>query len=146
MKWIYEIMPKLENFFRWVSPWDTKTFQTAKEALGSPMFPMILKLSRWLAVELQPFLLIFPADCTLSVFLCEKLKQYKIFLHSNISPRHWNTELVSSGVSLNSWGEGVSFALVGHPSSDGITIKIPYGEYVLLHRPALHPIFSYWVG
>ena len=32
-----------------------------------------------------------------------------------------------------SWGEGASLALVGHPFSDGITIKIPYGVYVLLH-------------
>ena len=31
-----------------------------------------------------------------------------------------------SGVSLTSWGEGVSLALVGHPSSDGVTIKISY--------------------
>ena len=48
-------------------------------------------------------------------------------------------------VILTSWGEGVSLALVGHPSSDGIMIKMPYGVDVL-HRPALHPIFSYWVG
>ena len=34
-------------------------------------------------------------------------------------------------------------ALVGHPSSDGITIKIPNGIEVLLHQPALHPIFYY---
>ena len=61
-------------------------------------------------------------------------------------PRHWNTDLVSSGVSLTSWGEGASLALVGYPSSDGITIKIPYGVDVLLCRPASHPIFSYWVG
>ena len=47
--------------------------------------------------------------------------------------------------SLTSWGEGASLALVGHPSSDGVTIKMPYGIDVL-HRPALHPIFSYWVG
>ena len=59
-------------------------------------------------------------------------------------PRLWNTGLVSSGVSLNSWG-GASLALVGHPSSDGITIKMPYGVDVL-HGPASHPIFSYWVG
>ena len=52
---------------------------------------------------------------------------------------------MSSGVSLTSWGEGESLALVGHPSSDGITIKIPYGVDVLLRRPASHPIFSYWV-
>ena len=31
------------------------------------------------------------------------------------------------------------------PSSDGVTMKMPYGVDVL-HRPALHPIFSYWVG
>ena len=43
------------------------------------------------------------------------------------------SELVSSGVSLTSWREGASSALVGHPSSDGITIKIPYGLDVLLH-------------
>ena len=46
-------------------------------------------------------------------------------------PRLQNTGLVSSGASLSSWGEGVSLALVGHPSSDGITIKMPYGVDVL---------------
>ena len=65
---------------------------------------------------------------------------------ANLSPRHWNTGLVSSGVSLTSWGEGASLALVGHPSSDDITIKIPYEVDALLHWPASHPIFSYWVG
>ena len=43
------------------------------------------------------------------------------------------------------WGEGACLALVDHPSSDGIMIKMPYGVDVL-HRPASHPIFSYWVG
>ena len=38
--------------------------------------------------------------------------------------------------------ECASLALLGHPSSDGITIKMPYGVDVL-HRPASHPIFSY---
>ena len=52
--------------------------------------------------------------------------------------------LVSSGASFTSWGEVASSALVGHPSSDGVTIKMPYGVDVL-HRPALHPIFSYWL-
>ena len=47
--------------------------------------------------------------------------------------RHLNTGLVSSRVSLTSWGEGASLALVGHPSSDGITTKIPCGVDVLLH-------------
>ena len=43
------------------------------------------------------------------------------------------------------FAEGVSLALVGHPSSDGVTIKMPYWVDVF-HRPALHPFFSYWVG
>ena len=30
-------------------------------------------------------------------------------------------------------GEGASLCLVSHPSSDGATIKIPYGINVLLH-------------
>ena len=47
--------------------------------------------------------------------------------------------------SRTSWGEGASLALVGNPASDGITIKMPYGVD-FLHRPALHPILSYWVG
>ena len=51
-----------------------------------------------------------------------------------------------AGFSLTLWGEGASLTLVGHPSSDGITIKITYGVDVLLHRPASQPIFSYWVG
>ena len=62
-----------------------------------------------------------------------------------ISPRHWSTGLVSSGASLTSWGEGASLALVGDPSSDGVTIKMPFGVDVL-HQPASHPIFFYWVG
>ena len=54
-------------------------------------------------------------------------------------PRNGNT-----GASLTSWGEGASLALVGHPSSDGVTIKVLYGVNVL-HLPASHPIFSYWL-
>ena len=53
---------------------------------------------------------------------------------------------VSCGVNLTTWGEGASSALVDHPSSDGILIKIPYGLDVLLHQPALHPIFCFWLG
>ena len=52
---------------------------------------------------------------------------------------------MSSRASLTSGGEAASLALVGHPSSDGVIIKMPYGVDVL-HRPALHPIFSYWIG
>ena len=40
---------------------------------------------------------------------------------------------VYSGVRLTSWGEGASLVLVGHPSSEGVTIRIPYGVIVLLH-------------
>ena len=47
-------------------------------------------------------------------------------------PRLCNTGLVSSGASLTSWEEGASLALVGHPSSDGVTIKIPYMVDVFL--------------
>ena len=42
------------------------------------------------------------------------------------------------------FGESSSLALVSYPSSDGVTIKIPYGVDVL-HRPGLHPIYSYCV-
>ena len=68
-----------------------------------------------------------------------------IYIYIYISLRHRNTGLVSSMASLTSQGEGISLALVGHPSSDGFTIKMPYGVK-LLHRPASHPIFSYRVG
>ena len=70
---------------------------------------------------------------------------YSIFITLKSDGGACLTLLVSSGVSLTSWGEGASLALVGHPSSDGVTIKMPYGVDVL-HRPASHPIFSYWVG
>ena len=50
-----------------------------------------------------------------------------------------------SGASLASRGGGASLALAGDPSSDGVRIKMPYGADDA-HRPALHPIFSYWVG
>ena len=39
--------------------------------------------------------------------------------------RHWNTVLVSRGVTFISWGEGASLALVGHPYS-GASIRIPH--------------------
>ena len=52
--------------------------------------------------------------------------------------RLWNTGLVSARASLTSWGEGASLALVGHPSSDGLMIKMPYGVDVL-YLPASHP-------
>ena len=55
---------------------------------------------------------------------------------------------ISRDVEILSWHamvtvlpQGASLPLVGHPSSDGVTIKMSYGVDVL-HRPALHPIFS----
>ena len=38
---------------------------------------------------------------------------------------------MSSGVSLTSWEEGASLALVSNPSSDDVTIKMPYGVDVI---------------
>ena len=58
---------------------------------------------------------------------------FKLFL------RNSNIGLVSSGTSLT------LLALVGYTSSDSVTIKMPYGVDVL-HQPASHPIFLYWVG
>ena len=52
-------------------------------------------------------------------------------MHAKKSQGHWHTRLVSSMVSLTSW-KGPSLTLVGHPSSDGTTLKIPYGVDVLL--------------
>ena len=67
---------------------------------------------------------------------------YQLLIFQNYSSlRHWHTRLVSSWVSLTSWGEGASLALVGNPSIDGATIKMLYGVDVL-DWPALHPIFS----
>ena len=57
------------------------------------------------------------------------------------SSRLRNTTLVSSSVSLTSWGEGSSLALVGYCSSDGVTIEIPNEVDILLHSPTLHLIF-----
>ena len=41
---------------------------------------------------------------------------------------------MSGGASLTSWGEGASLALVGHLSSDGVTIKMPYGVDVYIDQ------------
>ena len=45
---------------------------------------------------------------------------------------------MSRRASLTSWGEGAFLALVGHPSSDAVAIKMTYGVDVL-HQPASHP-------
>ena len=38
------------------------------------------------------------------------------------------------------------FSLGWHPSSDGVTMKIPYEVDVLLHWLDSHLVFSYWIG
>ena len=45
--------------------------------------------------------------------------------------------------SLNSIGEDASLALVGHPSNDGVKIKILHEVNVLLHETALNRIYFY---
>ena len=59
----------------------------------------------------------------------------------------WSEEalLVSSRASLTSSAEVASLSLFGQPSSNGVTIKMPYTVDVL-HWPALQLIISYWVG
>ena len=47
---------------------------------------------------------------------------------------------MSSKACLTSWREGASLALVGHPSNDGVMIKMHDGVDDL-HQPALHIIF-----
>ena len=47
---------------------------------------------------------------------------------------------MSSRASPTSWGEGASLALVGHPSSGEVTIKMPY-EVDVLDQATSHPIF-----
>ena len=39
-------------------------------------------------------------------------------------------------------GKRCLFALIGHPSNDGVTMKMPY----VVYQAASHPIFSHWVG
>ena len=51
-----------------------------------------------------------------------KISEFEISFY-----RLWNTGLVSRGASLATRGESASLALVGHTSSDSVTIKIPYG-------------------
>ena len=46
---------------------------------------------------------------------------------------------MSSGVSLASWGEGAFLALVAHPSSDRVTIKILYGGRCFVTSTSLAP-------
>ena len=59
-------------------------------------------------------------------------------------PRQQNTRLVSSGTSLTSWGEGASLALVGHPSSDDVTIKIWGRSFTTSTSSAPHLFLLVW--
>ena len=42
-------------------------------------------------------------------------------------------------------GRSCLLALVDRTSSDAVMIKMPH-EVDISHQPAVHPIFSYWVG
>ena len=42
----------------------------------------------------------------------------------------------------NIWGESASLALVSHPSSDAVTIKMPYGVDILYILTSFTSIFS----
>ena len=63
------------------------------------------------------------------------------FIYDVISlKRHWAGN--QQGMSYL-MGEGTSSALVRHPSSDDVIIKMSYGVDLLLNQSALHPTFSY---
>ena len=73
-----------------------------------------------------------------NITLCNCLLNSSVLLEAKFG-------LVSSRVNLTSWGIGTTLALVDDLSSDSVTIKMSYRVDVL-HRPASHSIFSYWVG
>ena len=53
------------------------------------------------------------------------------------SPKLWNTGLVFNRVSLTSWEEGASLALVGHPcTSDVVKMRIIYWVDVYINQPS----------
>ena len=64
-----------------------------------------------------------------------KWKEYKLFINFSYFKARMQMQV-----------EGASLALVGHPSSNGVTMKVPYGLDILLHWLASPLIFSYWVG
>ena len=68
------------------------------------------------------------------------------FLTMMIRIRLKNGGMVYSRVNPTSWEESDTLILAGFPSNDDVIVKAPYGVDVLLHQPALHPIFSNWVG
>ena len=62
------------------------------------------------------------------------IKNKKVFEKNILFKHSQNSGLVSSRFSVTSQGEAASLTLVGHLSSDGVTIKIRYRVDVLLHR------------
>ena len=78
-------------------------------------------------------------------------QKIKVSIKEPVLPHGDQSYLMSSSLPVFQRGQSYlmgrrcPLALVGNPSSDGITIKMPYGVDVL-HQPASHPIFSYWVG
>ena len=65
---------------------------------------------------------------------------FQVFLSLNILETQ--SSVVSSRTSLTSLGEDAYSALVGHPSSDSLTIEIPYDVYFFFHQLVLPPTFS----
>ena len=82
----------------------------------------------------------YKTSCTLFPDFIEKDVNFKYIIQILR-----NTGLVSSSVSLNPCG-GASLDLAGHPSSDGVTMKMSYKVDILFCQPVLHPIFSYQTG
>ena len=78
--------------------------------------------------------------CYFFVIIYQTMAGFLIFLlYRNcfkITSPPWlsNTGLVSSRASLTSWGEDASLALVGHPFSNGVMIKMSYGVDVFIDR------------
>ena len=60
--------------------------------------------------------------------------------YTEFSPRHLNTEVVPSGVSLTSWGEELGLTLVAHFSSHDVMIKISNGVNYIdqAYTPSYH--------
>ena len=80
---------------------------------------------RALLASISVNIYIFSRFCKFLISKCEKFLFPKTL-------KYW------VGVQRRQWREGASLALVGHPSSNGVTIKMPLGVDVL-HWPASHP-------
>ena len=120
----------------WWHSWDQKTSSNESDAC----------IYDWVCKQLffDPLYLHYPNHCYKTWWCQDKKQERPLNYVICSSQRHWNTGLLSSRASLTSWGQVASLALVGDRSSDGVSIKMPYGVDVL-YRPASHPIFSYWL-